>query len=984
MSKMIASTYEVYEKIGSGGGGNVYLARHLRLDKKVVLKEDKRELTLRPERLRREVDILKNLSHSHIPQVYDFFVENQKVYTVMELIEGESLDRPLKRGETFSQPQVIRWARQLLEALGYLHSPIHGEPPRGYVHSDIKPANLMRTPYGDICLIDFNIALAIGEENVVGCSAGYASPEHYGYDFSSDGATATANDRTAYMEEDASTLPLSQEHSSSSSKKVVIPDARSDIYSVGATLYHLLSGRKPARNALDVTPLSEQEFSPQIVKIITKAMDPNPELRYQTAEEMLEAFLHLRENDPRVKKSRKRQMLAWACTGAFLLAGVSSAFVGLKRMQTKERWLKLAEYSANALEKGDSVKAISYALEALPEKGGPLTPRSLPQVQKALTDALGVYDLSDGFKTYKTLELPTEPLALAIGPDGRTAVGIYPGFAAVFDTETAEIAVTLPAEDSALSEVEYLDEGTILYAGKGGIRAYDIRTNTELWKGKPATAISISGDKSKAAALYRDEPFAIVYDTATGEELGRADFGGRSQRISINDQFASLNENIFALNEDGSLLGASFADGSLEILDWQTGEKTISVMEKGSGYTHFEGGFYQKYFAFSAANPAGDAVSNTVVRDAAAEEPDGNPVSDAAGGGEEGSPAAGSLFAVVDTEEKRQMGGFEAEGYCGVSVDENGIYVQSGNILVKIDPVTGEQKPLASTSANLARFAKSDTHVAAASDDGLLFFDQNAELITERPEEYRSDFVQIAGETALAGSLDSPAIRILKYENHSEANIFTYDPLYQHDEARLSADGETVMLFSYQQFRIYRMDGTMAAEVSLPNPEQVYDQQYIRKDGESVLEVTYQDGTVAVYSGADGALLEERTGEQPDLTLAEEFFTDTLRITAPLHGTAVAYEKESGKLVSELEKDAYLTYVEQAGAYVVTFYRRADGTSYGILLNESCEALACLPCLCDVVGEELVFGYPTGNLRKVGLYELEELMKMGKEVCKVE
>ena len=112
---MIASTYEIIEKLGSGGGGTVYLARHLRLKKKVVLKADKRKLSVDQKLLRREVDILKDLSHPHIPKVYDFFVEGEEVYTVMDYIEGESLDKALKRGETFSQPQVIRWANQLLD-----------------------------------------------------------------------------------------------------------------------------------------------------------------------------------------------------------------------------------------------------------------------------------------------------------------------------------------------------------------------------------------------------------------------------------------------------------------------------------------------------------------------------------------------------------------------------------------------------------------------------------------------------------------------------------------------------------------------------------------------------------------------------------------------------------------------------------------------------------------------------------------------------
>ena len=162
MSQVIASTYEIIKEIGAGGGGVVYLAYHQRLNKKVVLKADKRGTAARLASLRREVDVLKELRHKYIPQVYDFFVHEGTVYTVIDYVEGESLDKPLKRGERFSQPQVIHWAVQLLEALCYLHSPTHGDPPRGFVHGDIKPANIMRTTGDNICLIDFNIALAWG------------------------------------------------------------------------------------------------------------------------------------------------------------------------------------------------------------------------------------------------------------------------------------------------------------------------------------------------------------------------------------------------------------------------------------------------------------------------------------------------------------------------------------------------------------------------------------------------------------------------------------------------------------------------------------------------------------------------------------------------------------------------------------------------------------------------------------------------------
>ena len=226
MSEIIASTYKIIERIGSAGGGVVYLANHLRLNKLVVLKADKRKITTREDLLRREVDILKKLGHTYIPQVYDFFVEDDTVYTVIDYIDGESLDKPLKRGEKFSQPQVIKWAVQLLEALCYLHNPGHENPPKGYVHSDIKPANIMCRPNGDICLIDFNIALALGEKNAVGRSPGYASPEHYGLDFSSDspvedGAGETAEGDTEADDTDP-TRTDTVSGSSSSSKYTVL------------------------------------------------------------------------------------------------------------------------------------------------------------------------------------------------------------------------------------------------------------------------------------------------------------------------------------------------------------------------------------------------------------------------------------------------------------------------------------------------------------------------------------------------------------------------------------------------------------------------------------------------------------------------------------------------------------------------------------------------------------------------------------------
>ena len=103
MSKRVAGVYELGKEIGAGGGGVVYLGEHVRLKKKIILKADKRSLRTKEEKLRREVDILKNLSHTYIPQVYDFVPEDGVVYTVMDYIEGgESGQAAGKRAAPFA------------------------------------------------------------------------------------------------------------------------------------------------------------------------------------------------------------------------------------------------------------------------------------------------------------------------------------------------------------------------------------------------------------------------------------------------------------------------------------------------------------------------------------------------------------------------------------------------------------------------------------------------------------------------------------------------------------------------------------------------------------------------------------------------------------------------------------------------------------------------------------------------------------------
>ncbi|MGN0324735.1 MAG: protein kinase [Lachnospiraceae bacterium] len=169
----LQGTYTEIEEIGAGGGGTVFRAFHVRMQKYVVLKKIHVSLQDNVD-IRGELDILKNLRHSYLPTVLDFIEDEGAIYTVMDYIPGESFESLLKKGVRFSQAQVIKYASQLGDVLSYLHgqkTPI--------VHGDIKPANIMLTPEDNICLIDFDISQIknnISTTNM-GYTPGFAPPE---------------------------------------------------------------------------------------------------------------------------------------------------------------------------------------------------------------------------------------------------------------------------------------------------------------------------------------------------------------------------------------------------------------------------------------------------------------------------------------------------------------------------------------------------------------------------------------------------------------------------------------------------------------------------------------------------------------------------------------------------------------------------------------------------------------------------------------
>lgn len=965
MSQIIAGVYEVQKQIGIGGGGIVYLGRHLRLEKDVVLKADKRKLSASKESLRREVDMLKNLSHSYIPQVYDFVQENDSVYTVMDYIDGVSFDRILAEGRKIRQADVVKWACQLLEALCYLHS----QPPYGILHGDIKPANIMLRPNGNICLIDYNIALALGEEGAVkvGYSRGYASPEHYGADYikvqksaavkrttsvTGTGIGADAEEKTLLLSELQDTayqnesVKKSCPSCSTESGKTVTLDARSDIYGLGATLYHILSGRRPQEDAREVTPLGADVCSPAVSAILQKAMAAQPDQRYQTAGEMLKDFENLFQNDPRMRRHRKRMALSAAVWTAVFLTGGFCAFIGQSQLKQRQNALALSEYSADALAKGDVSGAVAYALEAIPRNKSLLHAPVTPQAQKALTDALGVYDLSDGYKPLDAVPLPSVPFDMTVSPEGTYLAVVYAYEAAVYRLEDMQKIAVLPVQESALSDVVFADENRLIYAGSQGVGAYDLTKEKQLWTADAATTLALSGDGSRIAAVDRSDNRAVIYRTEDGARVAECSFNGQHLSVPENDIFADAKDSIFALNGDGTMLAASFQNGGLMVFSLEKGGDILTVYED-SDYVHFEGGFHGNYFAYAASR-----------------------------GGQ-------SIFGLLDIKKAELVGSAESSDWFLLQADEKGIYLANGNLLVDFDPETQEQKELAYTgSVNITGFSVGKEYVLAATDDNCAsFYDKGAHFMSVESCEENCDFTVLAGNFGVLANRSEPSMRLFRHENYEDALLLSYDAGYEHDEARISGDGQRAMLFHYKQFAVYDMAGQLLADIKLPDAEKIYDQQFIKDSEESFLEVTWYDGTVRRYSAQDGRMVSEGRQEAPEKDLYEEFYTDQYRIASALHSPAEVYDRKTGKWIATLEKDSYLTYVTQVGEQLITEYVSADGKRYGLLLDQDFEVLAYLPGLCDVTGDQqLVFDYVSGNLRQCPLYSLQELIEMG-EAC---
>lgn len=297
---LLQGRYRILGEIGSGGIGTIFLAEDLNLETYVVVKKIKENFVDRLE-TRVEVDILKRLRHTYLPRVLDFFQNGSEVYTVMDYIEGWDLQQYLDQRIEVDEGSILRWLDELLEVLNYLHTQ---KPP--IYHCDIKPANIMITPGGDVCLIDFNISLGDDEKTMKGLSRWYSAPEQ---------RLAAQNPRTA--------PPV---------------DERMDLYSLGASFFAVMTGFFPNPEGESIwTKEAEQRYSEGLLEILSKSMCQERNRRFSSALKMKDALKNLH-------RWGKRQRLFWflrlgvyAVSAVFIACGISMTVYGVHRKNV-EAW----------------------------------------------------------------------------------------------------------------------------------------------------------------------------------------------------------------------------------------------------------------------------------------------------------------------------------------------------------------------------------------------------------------------------------------------------------------------------------------------------------------------------------------------------------------------------------------------------------------------------------------------------------------------
>lgn len=283
IGSLLDGKYKILNKIGQGGMSIVYLAMNEKANKQWAVKEMRKEKNRNYEVMKQslitETNLLKELKHPYLPSIADIIENDDTIIIVMDYVEGRPLSDILLEEGTIEEDKVVDYAIQLCDVLDYLHSQ---NPP--IIYRDLKPANIMLKPDGKITLIDFGTARKYNYDSVSDTTClgtiGYAAPEQFA------GETLRQT------------------------------DARTDIYNLGATMYHLLTGVNPSEPPYELYPIRrwDERLSNGLEKIILRATRKDPEKRFNDCKEMSYALQHFRDLDDSYIATQKKKILMFAAS----------------------------------------------------------------------------------------------------------------------------------------------------------------------------------------------------------------------------------------------------------------------------------------------------------------------------------------------------------------------------------------------------------------------------------------------------------------------------------------------------------------------------------------------------------------------------------------------------------------------------------------------------------------------------------------------
>lgn len=345
IGSLLDGKYKILNKIGQGGMSIVYLAMNEKANKQWAIKEMRKEKNKNYEIMKQslitETNLLKELKHPYLPSIADIIESDDTIIIVMDYVEGRPLSDILTEEGTIEEDKVADYAIQLCDVLDYLHS---RKPP--IIYRDLKPANIMLRPDGKITLIDFGTARKYNYDSVSDTTClgtiGYAAPEQFA------GETLRQT------------------------------DARTDIYNLGATMYHLLTGVNPSEPPYELYPIRRwnESLSNGLEKIILRATRKDPDKRFNDCKEMSYALQHFRDLDDSYIATQKKKIFLFAASLILSFTFFSMAIVvnGMEKREISkvynnylsEAALKIASTGSENVVDSDILKLFQDAINISP------------------------------------------------------------------------------------------------------------------------------------------------------------------------------------------------------------------------------------------------------------------------------------------------------------------------------------------------------------------------------------------------------------------------------------------------------------------------------------------------------------------------------------------------------------------------------------------------------------------------------------------